>query len=601
MRFTARLLWVLALIAVPILAVISFGMGLLPFNILRPIADSLSKDGSMVSFSPALVTGLRPIMLVGGVIFLAAAFAIGVFRQKSLDLIITGLNAVKSFFREVNLDIKQLAHDILAIRFSGLEIGVLLTTTAFGLFNRLVLLPAPMQYDEAYTFMAFARRPFWDVISDYELPNNHIFHTILVRVSYLLFGDAPEIIRLPALIAGLFVIPLVYLVARKHYNRETGWMAAGLVAFWPLATGYSVNARGYSLLMMFTLVLLALAFYLVEKRNTAGWLAFMLVSALGFYTVPVMLYSFGTAMAWIGLSAWTGRAQLAYRGRQFLKYFILSGVGTLVLTGILYTPVIYRSGWRSLFANTFIRSYSWGDFLNLLTSEWAQNFFMVGWVDKISLPVVGLMVVGLAAGLIFHKKISAHKVSAPVVMFVWVAVMIALQRPELLSKIFLGLVPIVALTIAAGWFAILHWIPKIGKINPAPIAALLVTLALMVGIYQLARPNLPYLTSNVQGNIEQTVLFIKARYQPGEIVIATFPDDPQVWYYSLRHGLDLNSMFGIHQIIYSQAWVIVQESERQSLQSVIQDAKLTGAQPDVQRAILQTIIDTFKVYTVPSQ
>ena len=600
MRLTAKLVWGLALILAPLLAVIFLGMGLLPFTVLRPIADSLSKDHSMVSFTPALLSGLRPFILIGGVFLLAVAFGLGIFRQKSLNLIFVGLNSIKSFFQLIRIDTPQLVHDILNIRFSRLEIGVLLTTTGFGLFNRLVLLRAPMQYDEAYTFMAFARRPFWDVISDYELPNNHIFHTILVRVSYLLFGDSPESIRIPALIAGLLVIPLVYLVARKHYNREVGWMAAGMVAFWPLATDYSTNARGYSLLMMFTLVLLALAFYLVEKRNAAGWLALVVVSALGFYTVPVMLYSFGTVMVWVGLTAWTNKAQLEYRGRQFLKYFLLSGAGSLMLTGILYAPVIYRSGWRSLFANTFIRSYSWSEFFKLLNPEWVQNFFIVGWVDKISLPVAWLMAIGLAAGLVFHWKISAYKISVPVVMLAWVAAMIALQRPELLSKIFLGLVPIVVLTIAAGWFAILSWIPKFGKINPATIGALLVTLALMVGTYQLARPNLPYLTSNVPGNIEQIVLFIKARVQPDDIIIATFPDDPQVWFYSMLHGMDLNSMIGIHERKYAQVWVIVHETERQTLQSVIQDAKLTGAQPDIQRAVLQTAIDTIKIYTVPS-
>ncbi len=600
MRFTARSLWILFIIISPILAVITLGLGLLPYEFLRPIADALSKDGSMDAFTPTFLAGMRPFSLFGGVIFLAITTGLGFFRQKSTDLIFDGIIVIKKFIREAGADTRQLARDVLNIRISRLEIGVLLTIFGFGLFNRLVLLPAPMQYDEAYTFMAFARRPFWDVISDYELPNNHVFHTILVRISYLLFGNSPEAIRLPALIAGLLVIPLIYLVARRLYNRETGWMAAGLVAFWPLATTFSVNARGYSLLMVFTLVLLGLASYLVEKRNIAGWLAFMLVSALGFFTVPVMLYSFGTVMVWMGLTAWTNRAHLAYRGRQFLKYFVFGGIGTLALTGIFYAPVIYRSGWRALFANPFIQSFSWNEFWNKLTSEWAENFYLA-WTANISQPVVWLMLVGLAAGLIFHKKISTHKVPVLAVMLAWVIAMVIIQRPELISKIFLGLVPIISLAIAAGWFAIVRWLPKIWKINFSSITALLITLGLMIGIYQIARPNLPYLTSTVQGNIEQTVLYIKERHQPDEIVIATFPDDPQVWYYSLRHGLDLNSMLGIHQKIYSLVWVIVAETERQTLESVIQDANLTGVQPDIQKAVLQTTIDNIKIYTVPPQ
>jgi len=69
-------------------------------------------------------------------------------------------------------------------------------------FLRLVLITRGMEYDESYTFSEFARHSFRQVVTDYHVPNNHIFHTILVRFSYLVFGNHPWALRVPAFLAG---------------------------------------------------------------------------------------------------------------------------------------------------------------------------------------------------------------------------------------------------------------------------------------------------------------------------------------------------------------------------------------------------------------
>ena len=55
-----------------------------------------------------------------------------------------------------------------------------------GLILRVGSLNDPISYDEAYNAVEFASRSWWAAISDYSLPNNHIFHTLLVRASSLL-------------------------------------------------------------------------------------------------------------------------------------------------------------------------------------------------------------------------------------------------------------------------------------------------------------------------------------------------------------------------------------------------------------------------------
>ena len=64
-------------------------------------------------------------------------------------------------------------------------VGIILIASAI----RVAFLSTPIRYDKAYTFLVFAMRPLRFIVSDYHVPNNHIFHTILVRLAYLLFGN----------------------------------------------------------------------------------------------------------------------------------------------------------------------------------------------------------------------------------------------------------------------------------------------------------------------------------------------------------------------------------------------------------------------------
>ena len=52
--------------------------------------------------------------------------------------------------------------------------------TLAGFVLRVLVIHRPIAYDEAYTFINFASRPFKHILADYSAPNNHIFHTILV-------------------------------------------------------------------------------------------------------------------------------------------------------------------------------------------------------------------------------------------------------------------------------------------------------------------------------------------------------------------------------------------------------------------------------------
>src|SRR5207237_7232350 len=75
-------------------------------------------------------------------------------------------------------------------------------------------------------------------------------------------------------------------------------LAAALTASWPAFIDYSNDARGYTLLCCFTLIAAASMCYVIRSGNSAAMLLFAVASALGFYTVPVMLYPFAMLAVW---------------------------------------------------------------------------------------------------------------------------------------------------------------------------------------------------------------------------------------------------------------------------------------------------------------
>src|SRR5206468_4613305 len=113
----------------------------------------------------------------------------------------------------------------------------------------------PMRADEAHTFNEYATKSAYDAVSLYTFPNNHLFHTLLVHVAVQLLGGAPWVVRLPALIAGLALMPATYAMVRRLCDPTSAVLAAALVAASDPLVSYSVNGRGYTLLCLFTILL----------------------------------------------------------------------------------------------------------------------------------------------------------------------------------------------------------------------------------------------------------------------------------------------------------------------------------------------------------
>lgn len=213
-----------------------------------------------------------------------------------------------------------------------------------GIVFRLRLLDQAMQYDESFTHQ-IAVRGWLNVLSYYYYPNNHIFFTILSKVATSIFGDSPSIIRLPAFLPGILLIPATFFATRIFFGRCSALLASFIVASSPLLIIYSADGRGYTLL---ALIFLALFLLLCKTGKTRQeWLCFVLLSALGFYTHPTMLYPY--------LFLFISFFLLSKGCRQtYAIHFMLFSLAVTGCVLLLYAPVIARCGLDSIIKNKVV-------------------------------------------------------------------------------------------------------------------------------------------------------------------------------------------------------------------------------------------------------
>jgi predicted membrane-bound mannosyltransferase len=137
---------------------------------------------------------------------------------------------------------------------------------AGALLIRLLYIRQPIRHDEAYTYLYFAAQPLGSALSDYSVPNNHLFHTLLVKAVTSVLGGSLPAIRLSAFVAGLLIVPAVYLVTRRlGGDRGASLLAMAPAAVWPELVHYSTNARGYSIVALAFLLLIMLGDEMVER------------------------------------------------------------------------------------------------------------------------------------------------------------------------------------------------------------------------------------------------------------------------------------------------------------------------------------------------
>lgn len=356
---------------------------------------------------------------------------------------------------------------------------------------------------------------------------------------------------MPAFIAGILIIPATYLLFRLLYDKNTALLASGLVASSSFLIEFSVNGRGYTLITLFFLLIFSLAYYLIHNRNLLGWIAFTLLSALGFYTIPVFLYPFGTVCLWTFLSI-LKEVNEGKNKSMFLFFFFV--FLTFLLTFLLYLPVIQFSGLGALIANQFVLPLSWGKFFPEFYASIVPNLKLFHW--GIPLLYRFLLLAGFFLALIFHRKIASHKIPIIYTALGFTIPVIIIQRVVQYNRIYIFLFPIYYGLASAGLHFSFKKLLSVFKSKNAKeliflFFALIFTITLGVGV--IFSQSVYY--SNFSGSFrdgEKVTLFFKNYLKPKDKILVYCPIDHVLFYYFKYHNQPLSHFFSLrkNQAIY---------------------------------------------------
>ncbi|NWG08296.1 MAG: glycosyltransferase family 39 protein [Chloroflexi bacterium] len=504
------------------------------FQSYETIASLLNKfadDGSFESFTLARFQALKiPLLFVGLLFSVIATLALAWWRktQEYLDRLFKQAWEFNNLFLQ---DARTFFRDIrdAFVRLGRLDAIILTGLMAAAAAIRLAELNIPLIADEAYTYNAFASKSLWQTVSDYHLPNNHVFLSVMINLITHLFGNQVWLIRLPTLIAGVLMVPAAYFLAQRLYGRDVAVLSAALVTVYPILVTYSVLARGYGIISLITLLILILGDRVLGSKDHFAWFLLIVLSAVGFYTVPIMLFPFGALYLWLFMSHVIDEPG-PYRSKwEFSRYWLTGGFASALLTVVLYAPILIKDSDR-FFKNKFVAPLG-SDML--LDSLWSR--IQVTWLEwTFSVPgwAAVLGVIGLILGLVFHNRISKQKIIPLQLAFlIWIAVVLVILRPDMKPRMWLLLVAPLLIWSASGLVGVLQWLSGAFRRN-VPLARIFtIVMAFLVLLFGLNTvPTIPNRWSQ-KSSYERTVIYLKDHLREGDLVNASTDSLSQLRYY----------------------------------------------------------------------
>jgi len=578
----------------------SLAVSLIPFSAFLARVRSVSDSGQGTFFSPEFYRAMQMRLRFIGIANLAAGIILLGLRQQmnrwAQRVFSDALVLTRDFYRD--------AHSLPLI-----DRLALAGLTLFAAALRVPLLSHPMRYDESVTFLEYSSRPFYVALSFYSTPNNHVFQTLLMRLAYLALGNHPWALRSPAFLAGLCLVPATYLAARTLYHNSGALLAAALVASSSRLMEYSGNARGYEIVCLLFMMMIPLGAYALRRRNSAAWWLLAIVSALGFYTIPIMLYPFGGLVLWLGLSVAVGDAKQDAKeaskqdstqedaaARSALAGLSVAIVLTLLLTGELYSPVLAVSGPKALIANKWVVSHSFGSVLQQLPASLASTWR--GWNRDLPAWLAGLLAAGFVVSLLWHRRIGSQRVPLVLALLLCVGPLVLLRRVVPFERVWLFALPLYYICAAAGLAMVLD--PLFHRLHLRHAMALVaLVIALFAGL-RVERSGSIYLNNESRG-MPALAAWFKSHLSSGDAIVVAPPSDGPLRYYLQHEGVPTSylnpSIGGRNGAGPHRRLVVVNESSRDTVARVCE----TAGQPHQPNwdAKLVVQFESAKLYDVP--
>jgi len=185
----------------------------------------------------------------------------------------------------------------LRARWPWIVVGVL---TLIGLLLRLHDYGQSLVGDELSTLWIVENHNLADTVS-FVKGDGEITPPLYFILAWLAtrLGDSPELVRLPAMVAGVVSIPLMYELGLRTAGKWSGLASAAIFTCSPFMIYFSANGRAYSIMTLFligsTLAMLAGA----RTGRARWWVLFGAGTCLAMYSHYTAAFVLGAQLLWL--------------------------------------------------------------------------------------------------------------------------------------------------------------------------------------------------------------------------------------------------------------------------------------------------------------
>lgn len=389
--------------------------------------------------------------------------------------------------------------------------GAVVALTLLALALRCVALDAPLWLDEIATIHLYHPLSVWEVLTTWTGTNNHLSTTLLTMALAEPFGHAEWALRLPAMLAGVALVPATWYAARAALPDRAALLAAGLVAVSSHHVAFSQNARGYTAWLLFSTLGTAVLVRALRAPSRSLWVAFSAASFLNFTSIllsSVVFVVHGALAAWRLMPSRPGR-------RTWVTVFLATGSLGLLLYGPVLIDAVTYVGTEYGQAGVGFRLLSPAFLFEL----WRG--LHLGTAGVVALPVaaflggLGVLRLGREAPVLLGGLLGPPVLLGGIVLLAGVS-----STP----RHFLLFLPAAFVVGSAGLETLATRLP--GPVGPTLLAGTGIAFALV------SAPQLTRLYSTPKQDIPAALRWVRAHREPGQQVAALFLATQPVVHYA---------------------------------------------------------------------
>ncbi len=222
--------------------------------------------------------------------------------------------------------------------------------------------------DEIYSLRFFTLVPFRNILTDYHVPNNHIFYNLINHVYLRIIGctdihslmDKPQLLRLLPWIYSIGTLYFTFRTSAEFISRFAAILSISILLTTLPFYNFFLQIRGYGLSMFLLSMVVYYALRINKNFYLPEFVVLIISTGLLIYTVPVNLYYVLSALIFFlipgikkginsvrehELHKWT---QLVFNNQLKICFAFAFGIAFAL---VLYIPVF-----NEVFYNKYVES-----------------------------------------------------------------------------------------------------------------------------------------------------------------------------------------------------------------------------------------------------